>query len=403
MNHDAPSWDDLRRRLVPERFSAAGIAALSRLIDQAELLLGKGWPRRQFERMGWWPAEFNLLAFHAAALPQFLALMLRFEGAVEEPTFAAVLRGLKRGATSTDWRHALLQLEVSRALRDSDTAITFEPEINGSRNKADLVIMHSADTPFLVETTSLARADVDLAWEAYEDKLWQAVTALESGYNVRIAVKLIDHCDEAETAVWLNAIKAAASSSGDAVQLVESPLGRAEVRRIGSPTPEHTFVGAAETRDGWRRLRRTLQAKARQSEGPLPVWVRVDALDGFFQFTEFATLDWAERVERVAANIREDLADASHLAGVVLSSGLAVALGATDSAVENQTTRSARGCGLRRLISAHTVRETVVVPLRDDVADQLERWITAYAEEPGWLSKDLSDQDLPKLVAFLAD
>ncbi len=403
MNDDGPSWDSLRQRLTKAVFSPAGSAALEQAIDQAERLLGPSWPRRQFERKGWWPSEFNLLAFHAAVLPQFLALVMRLEDAAEEPTFATVLRGLKRGVTSTDWRHALLQLEVSRALRSSGTTIIFEPEISGSRNKADLMITPSEGSPFLVETTSLARADVDQAWEEYEHKVWQAVTALELRHNVRIAVELIDHRDEAETTTWLAAIETAAANSEHEVQRVESPMGRAEVRRAGSPMPERTFVGAVATRDGWRRLGRALQAKARQSEGSLSVWLRVDALDGFFQFTEFATLDWAERVERVAANLREDLAGASHLAGVVLSSGQAVAVGATDSTAENQTTRSTGGCGLRRLISAHTVRETVVVALRDDVTDQRERWIAAYDTEPDWLSQDLSNQARPQLAAFLAD
>lgn len=402
MNDEAPSWDALRRRLTRAPYSPEGIAAVGLAIDKAERMLGRSWPGRQFERKGWWPGEFNLLMFHAAALPQFLAFVMRLESAANEPTFATVLRGLKRGVASTDWRHALLQLEVHRALRSSGTAITFEPEISGSRNKADLMITPADGSPFLVETTSLARADVDQAWEEYEHNVWQAVTTLEVRHNVRIAVELIDHRDETETAAWLAAIEAAAASSEHEVQRVESPMGRAEVRRAGSPTPERTFVGAVATRDGWRRLGRALQAKARQSEGPLPVWLRVDALDGFFQFTEFATLDWTERVDRVAANLREDLAGASHLAGVVLSSGLAVALGATNSTAEYQTTRSTTGCGLRRLISAHTVRETVVVALRDDVTDQQERWTAAYAAEPEWLPQDLFGKGFPQLPAFLS-
>lgn len=31
-------------------------------------MLGPSWPGRQFERKGWWPGEFNLLMFHAAAV-----------------------------------------------------------------------------------------------------------------------------------------------------------------------------------------------------------------------------------------------------------------------------------------------------------------------------------------------
>ena len=395
MNDEAPGWDTLRRRLTRAPYSPEGIAVVGMAIDKAEQILGPSWPGRQFERKGWWPGEFNLLMLHAAALPQFLAFVMRLESAVKEPTFAAVLRVLKRGVTSSDWRHVLLQLEVHRALRSRETTITFEPEISGSRHKADLMITPTEGSSFLVETTSLARADVDQEWEEYEHNVWQAVTTLELRHNVRITVELIDHRNEAETGAWLAAIEAAAFSSEHAIQRVESPMGRAEISRAGSPTPKRTFVGAVATRDGWRRLRRALQAKARQNEGLLPVWLRVDALDGFFQFTEFATLEWTDRVDRVAASLREDLADASHLAGVVLSSGPAVALGATDSTAENQTTRSATGCGLRRLIYAHTVRETVIVPLHKDAPDQRERWTAAYVAEPGWLPQDLPGWELP--------
>lgn len=400
MNDEAPTWNSLRERLPRAPFSPAGVAAVGQIIDRAERLLGPAWPRRQFERKRWWPGEFNLLAYHAAALPQFLPLVMRLETAAEEPTFATVLRGLKRGVTSTDWRHALLQLEVGRALRSPDTAIMFEPEIRGSVNRADLVVTPAEGPPFLVETTSLALADVDQTWETYEHRLWQALAALELRHDVRISVELVDHRDETETTAWLNAIEVAASSRSHEVQHVESLVGRAKIRHPGLPMPDRAFVGAVATRDGWWRLGRTVQGKARQSAGPSPVWLRVDALDGFFQFTEWAKLEWTERIDHVVTRLREDLAGVSHLAGVVLSSGLAVASGATDPAAENRTTRSARGCGLRRLVSAHTVRETVVVALRDDAIGQQEMWTEAYAMEPDWLPEDLSDRGLPPLVDF---
>jgi hypothetical protein len=66
------------------------------------------------------------------------------------------------------------------------------------------------------------------------------------------------------------------------------------------------FVGAAVTRDGWHRLGRAVHAKARQSSGALPVWLRIDALDGFFQFTEWPALEWPERIKRVATTLRGD-------------------------------------------------------------------------------------------------
>ncbi|MGH3939908.1 MAG: hypothetical protein ACRDTG_15010 [Pseudonocardiaceae bacterium] len=62
-------------------------------------------------------------------LSQFLAFVTRLQTAANAPTFAPVLRTLKRDVTGNGWRYALLQLEVSRALRGTGTTITFEPEI----------------------------------------------------------------------------------------------------------------------------------------------------------------------------------------------------------------------------------------------------------------------------------
>ena len=98
VNNDAPSWDLLRRRLVGAQFSPHAVSALGQAIDQAERLFGRSWPRRQFERKRWWPDEFNLLTYHAAVLPRFLALTLRLDTAADEPTFDEVLRSLKHNS-----------------------------------------------------------------------------------------------------------------------------------------------------------------------------------------------------------------------------------------------------------------------------------------------------------------
>lgn len=399
-----PSWAALRRRVGIGRFSPAGALALDQAIDSLERLLGRSWPRWQYDHHGWWPGELNLLGFHIAALPQFLALVTRLEAVANEATFGTVLRTLKRGVTRDGWRHVVLQLEVSRALRGPGTSITFEPKISGSANRADLLIARPGGSPFLVETTTLARARADLEREQHEDHVWQAVTALELQYSVRIAVHMTDHLDSAATGDWLGDIEHAASSPcAEDAQVIESAVGRAEIWQAESPVPNLAFVGATTTRDGWYRLGRAVHGKARQSAGPLPVWLRIDALDGFFQFTEWAELDWTERIQRGATALRRDLADADagHVAGVILSSSSAVSLGATDPATENQTVHTEQGSGIRRLISDHVVRETAIVALRDDVATECLNWATAYSGEPNWLHEDLADHAFPLLDAFI--
>jgi hypothetical protein len=211
--------------------------------------------------------------------------------------------------------------------------------------------------------------------------------------------------DDTKTKAWLDAIEFAARSyDTDDHQVVESDLGRAEIRPSSSPGPEYSFVGATLARDGWHRLGRAVHGKARQSAGSVPVWLRIDALDGFFQFTEWPTLDWPERISRVAMALQRDLADAGaeHLAGIVLSSSTAVSLGAADPTAENQTVVSEHGTGIRRLVSAHLVRETVVIPLRDDAMPEFQRWGTACRDEPEWLSEDLSSLEFPLFDGFPA-
>ncbi|MPZ83217.1 MAG: hypothetical protein GEV28_23615 [Actinophytocola sp.] len=72
---------------------------------------------------------------------------------------------------------------------------------------------------------AIAGGNQNRSWEEYKDKVWQAVTALEFRHDIRIAVELINHRDEAETGMRLAAIEAAAASSEHEVQRVESPMG----------------------------------------------------------------------------------------------------------------------------------------------------------------------------------
>ncbi|MFD2422394.1 hypothetical protein [Amycolatopsis pigmentata] len=399
-----PSWDLLRQRVARSRCSLEGAAALDQAIGSLEQLLGPSWPRRQYERHGWWPGELNLLGFHVAALPQFLTLVTRLLTAAQEPTFSKVLQALKRGVTGDGWRHAMLQLEVARALRGPGTCITFEPAIPGSSNRADLLVARPGGSSFLVETTTLARAKADLDWEEYENHVFQAVAALEVRYGIRVIVRLTDRPDIAVASQWIDAIEHAARfGEAENPRVIESAAGRAEIWPVGSQGSDLAFAGAALTRDGWHRLGRAVHGKARQSTGPLPVWLRIDALDGFFQFTEWAHLDWSERIDRAAAALRHDLASANaeHLAGIILSSSATVSLGATGSANQNETIRTEQGNGIRRLIADHMVRETAVIALREDAHVECGNWTTAYSAEPTWLLEDLCNQALPPLEAFM--
>jgi hypothetical protein len=124
---------------------------------------------------------------------------------------------------------------------------------------------------------------------------------------------------------------------------------------------------------------------------------------------DMSTADRAAELDalrHVAAGQRRVLTNARCLtegidvpvAGVVVSSGLAVAPGATDPTIEDVTVVAREGTGLRRTVCPHLVRETVILPLQADVDEQLQVWTAGYADEPSWLERDLQAAGLPPLA-----
>jgi hypothetical protein len=304
-----------------------------------------------------------MAGWHASARPLFASFVTRLHEARSEATFAPVLALLRRGVGAAQWRHVLLQLEVARAARAIGMTATFEPPIPGEGvNLADVLLTDDDVATMLVEATTLFRSDEDKTWEDYERRLGWAITAIEQESDVTVITD--DHLDEPDTHEVLDRVGEAAAESRrtGSEQIVETALGRFVVSATHPDGTVTSFAGAVQSGDGWRRIRRTLLGKARQSTGQRPVWLRVDTLDGFFQFTNWRTLPWDERVAQVANAVRASLADVGHVEGVVLSSGAVVCLGGLDPATENVDVAVGSSLGMRRLLAPHLARETVIVP-----------------------------------------
>lgn len=333
-------------------------------------------------------------------LPQALWFILRLDRAVTDPTFAKVKAEFRRGADSAMWRHALLQLEVARAVRDQGDDVVFEPAIPGSTRNGDLLVAGGTNRAWMVETTTVPRAAVDLQWQAYEDSFQTAIRQIELRHGVTCVVLLEDHMALDETRAWLAAVEDAAKSmiSGSDVCTVRSEIGTVTAHREPVAVGTAVFTGAAQYRNGWQRLGRTLAAKAEQVRGPWPAWIRVDCLDGLFQFTDWMKMAPQDRLEAIAEAIRSNVQWPDNAEGVVLSTGPAVSLGATDRAAEEATVQTPDGAFVRRLLTPHLVRETLVVPLLGHSSDRAEWWLSAYAHEPEWLDQDLQAAGQPQLA-----
>jgi hypothetical protein len=397
---DGPSWAMLSRLANGNGLSEDGTAVAQQLLNGLADLLGPDWPAAQYARSGRLPSELLLLSTHRAVLPQFLAFVLRLSEAKSVPTFKPVLAALRKGVDVSTWRHTLLQLEVGRVCREVNTAYTFEPSIPGSVHKADLQVEQGEPAPWLVETTTVLRGDVDKAWERYEDRFRNTIRRIEYQHGATCICVLNDHADEGITEQWLAAVETAAAAGAGQPQQVSSPAGTVTVLTGPPPAGTAVFTGAAQFRNGWHRLGRTLADKARQTKGPLPAWIRVDCLDGLFQFTEWARMDPERRTAEMADAIRQNVSWPAHARGVVLSTGAGLSIGATDPRVENDDARTADGIFVRRLLSPHLARETFIIPLTVDAVVHADLWAAGYGAEPSWLDADLAAAGLPSLAQF---
>lgn len=403
MGEDGPTWQQIDEMIGRGGLSESGTAAARWALGRFRAHLGESWPGRQYDRRGWFPRELLVVGAYRYALPQVLSWALWLDAAAGDPTFAKVRTTMRKGMDTATWRHTWLQLEVARAAASSGTSFSFEPPIPGSVKNGDLLIDPVGESPWMVETTTVPRADVDMAWEDYEDRFKAAIRGIEHEHDVTCVVVLDDHSGEAETQEWLVAIDVIASVAAESrdVQVIQWDIGVVTIYP-DPPPPGPRFTGAAQHRDGWRRLGRTLANKAVQITGPLPAWVRVDCLDGLFQFTEWTTMAPAERIGAIASAIRTNVTWPTNAHGVVLSSGTGVNLDGNDAAAQAITVRSESGIFLRRLARPYLVRETFIVPLTNAAIEQAEWWATAYGDEPAWLDTDLAGAGLPKTADLLA-
>ena len=211
----------------------------------------------------------------------------------------------------------------------------------------------------------------------YSSSIHDSILALEVKHEVTIGGKLLRRFAEGELADWLGRVAQAAVrvSRDGSDERVDSSAGSVVVSpgKSGRAMP---LTGPPIVGRGWPRTATLLQDKCEQISRSGAGWLRFDLLDGQWQFTPWATLPLPAKTETLAAQLRSSISGAS---GAVLSHGAGFAQG--QFLAENY--RSPAGAiGLRRLIAPCRVRETIIVPLTNDVDAQTQTWIDIYDDEP---------------------
>ncbi|HCT77516.1 MAG TPA: hypothetical protein DGG94_13075 [Micromonosporaceae bacterium] len=403
---DRPTWAVIKHLVAGGGLSPTGKQVVAELLDGLAGILGEEFPERIFDKFGGLPGHLLLLGSHRIALPQFLSFALALRVAARDPTFRPVLNGAVAGMDVPAWYHLLLQLEAGRACREMGYQVTYEPAIVGSASKADLMV-EGGDEPWLVETTVVLRADADKSWERYEDTFMDRIRAIEHRNRVTCVIVLNDHPADKPangglgsiTEAWLTEIDSAAKTARAAMapQVVPAEHGSVTIHPDGVPTGTATFTGALQERDGWKRLRRALAGKAKQIDGTIPVWVRIDCQDGLLAFGQWPKMPYAERIASMADAIHNEIQWPRCARGVVLSSGPALSMGATETNVETLTTETDNGIIMRRLTAPHLVRETVIIPVTPAGWSVARQWRDAYGTEARWVQSDLAAAGYPHM------
>ncbi len=382
------SWDLLAEATAREPGTPRARAA-EKAIAILRSVLGEDWLNVDAAQI---PQEIALSFSHTLAFVQLLALALRLQEFSEISGAAVLRRNLRTDRRPELWRHVELQLELAALAAAAGADIEFE---RGSKDgwPADVVATLEG-TSVLFEAFSVFTSEAWRDADRGSDEIVNRVLASQIRHNLSIVADFhggVLAPDELED--WLQRLEAAAeevAKDGEPrtviAGVVSAGIGPAD------KGPPSRFSGPPIVFSGWERMLGKLEQKSRQtSASPDGVWLRVDVLDGLWQFTEWARYDLAQKLLVMEEQLRQAFAAAANVAGFIVSTGAAMAQGR----FRDEAFQSERGSvALRRNLAPLRVRETLIVPMSDQGLSCVDFLATAYAAEPSSLDRSLQPAGL---------
>jgi hypothetical protein len=115
-------------------------------------------------------------------------------------------------------------------------------------------------------------------------------------------------------------------------------------------------------------------------------WLRIDLMDGFWQFSAWSQAPIEPKTESMAAAVRGVLVGAEGVLGVVLSSG------STAMAQAQPARATVDGAhGLVRGLGNFKGREALIIPMIADAEAEALAWVRIYDSKPSWLDAALGE------------
>jgi hypothetical protein len=362
-------------------------------MDVLEQELGETWPGQVRGKEGSVPPEIAWSPAHAVAYAELLEFALRLKLLSRVPGFASVRRDLRRNLVGHRRMHARVQLEVASLAKMARHEVSMEVKGRPGMSPLD-VQFGAADRVVAAEAKVIMFDELTRTGNAFADEVNRRINKIRMTHDVEFDGELRVKLKPDELHRWALALESAAAkvSAGSGDQTVAHPLAGTTIVIPGSRAAGATFRFPAETSQGWPRIGRVLRDKANQAIRAGASWLRVDVMDGLWQFSPWARLTLPAKLSALSSAVRDEMRSLPELSGAVVTSGACLAQGVF---AEESCEEPDGGIALRRLLDPIRVRETVIVPLTAAALPDADMWAELYRTEPQWLGWALSESGLP--------
>lgn len=382
------SWDRARDRMNESSWSKEGRATGIWAIDQLQVVLGEQWAMQQ-------KSNYLLAShFHAVAYAQLLEFALQLHLLSGATGMGQIHRDLINDVRPERRLHTQLMLDVASLAVQCGHSVNFEMPLKHGLSPTDVVLTtQHGSLEIEVSTVHMdqsMRDGID-----YNDRIDRELDRIRSKYGVEISGSLETVLSNIETSKWVASVEEAAlwvklNGKVQTVKHLDDPVMVRPFSDMGRVQP--VFTGPPILGKNNDRLHTKLLNKAAQAVGAGATWIRMDVIDGLWQFTPWAMQPLQEKGEELAKDIAEALSGIDGLHGAVLSSGPAMSLG---QVVNECIQLCGGGFAMALNLPSFRARETIIIPLQIGHDNDVAEWVEMYNGEPDWLDWALQQAGLP--------
>lgn len=398
--NSTPSWQTYRDLLDRAARHPAWSQVAHWAIDVLSEELGEQWPEKataaEERNQTTLPlvGALKALGWHTLALIEAVEWAARFRLIVKAPGAADLRRDLARDVSPGRILHSELQLQTAGLAAYCGWEVQLEPRLPGAERPADLLIA-APEAQLTVEARVLTEASADRAERQWTDRAVDRLTMLAAAHRTWLEGDLGDPLDE-QTVRELERripVEALAARTGLRPRLT---VGSADVQLVRQEDASERLTAPGPSSNLWPRMASAIAEKAARMADSGAEWLRLIPYNHFFLLTHWAQLPLAEKLNKLADEVRSSLSGCIP-AGIVISSGAALHAGD----VVEETIREVGGIAMRRRVMPLRARETLIIPLTEQSKGTIDAWEALLDAEATWLPWVLDRFGLPNVAQIL--